>query len=487
MAKIQALYSRVSTDIQREKGFSVPRQKEWLEEEAKIRKFKNIKHYPDNGYSAKDINRPSFKKLLSDIENESVDVVMVYKSDRIARHTVDLLGFIDLCEKHKVEFISLSEKFDTTTPTGRLTITILASLAEWERGQTVERVRDVMWSKVEKGDFCGGQPSLGFDVKDKRLIHNEKEADIMRQIYDRFEDELSYRGLTVWLNSRGYKTKRGTTFAQSTVKRLLTNPIYKGYQSFGKRVGGARVLDKNAPVFKANVEPIISEEQFERVQYLIKTKKNEKRQLKHGQIFLLSGLCKCECGSSLDGYPQFKKSNGKLYCYYICHDHTQKGTCIYKIRIPKEDLETKVIEEVRRMAKIKFEEAEAAEFAKRNNKDTANENLKRVETSIRDLKAKKGRLIDALADGSLPKEDVVKKFDKITLDLEDAEKERQILLAEINPAERQKRASLLERVNELNGDIFSLKTEDKKSILKQLIKEIRVSKSGEVEVDLYDL
>ncbi len=488
MAKIQALYSRDSTETQRKKGLSVPRQKKWLEEEAKRRKFSNIRHYPDDGYSAKDDNRPSYKRLLSDIENDLINVVIVYKGDRIARNTIGFLGFVDLCNKHDVELISLSEKFDTTTPTGRLTLTILASLAEWERGQTVERVKDVMWSKVKKGDFCGGQPALGLDVKDKHLVHNEKESDIVRQMNDRFEDDPFYRGITVWLNSMGYKTKRGTTFAQSTVKRILTNPIYKGYQSFGKRVGGARTVDRNAPIFKANVEPIISAEQFDRVQYLIKTKKHERRQRKHSIVFILGGLARCECGGNLDSYTMEKKQSGKKYCYYKCHNNTSKGNtvCPGNTR-PKDIIEKHVLDYVRQEARLRFEEKEAEEIELRRKQNNPHEHLKRIESSIATLKGKRSRFYDALGDGSFPKAEISKRLDKIALELEDTEIQREALLAEINPVEKEKRAGVLGKVNALNGDIFSLPDSDKKAILKQLVKEIRVSRAGEVEIELYEL
>ncbi|OGW78834.1 MAG: hypothetical protein A3I73_00845 [Omnitrophica bacterium RIFCSPLOWO2_02_FULL_45_16] len=484
MAKIQALYSRCSTDMQRDKGFSVPRQKKWLEDEAKHRKFSNIRHYPDDGYSAKDYNRPSFKRLLSDIENDAIDVVMVYKGDRIARNTVGFLEFVDLCNKHTIEIISLSEKFDTTTPTGRLTLTILASLAEWEREQTADRVSDAMWAKAEKGDFCGGQPPYGYDIKDKCLIINPTESAIIKLIYDSFEDDPFFRGVTRKLNALGYRTKRGTTFAQSTVKRLLTNVVYIGKQSYGKRAGGSKTIRKDASVFQARHEAIITEEQFNRVRYLIKNKPHERRDRKYPVDYILSELVRCECGGSIVTYTQPKKTKDgvKLYPYYVCHNYQSKGTCKRK-KIPKAYLEQQVLEQVRKEAKLKFEEQEAKDIPKKN----PQEHLKRVENTIRGIKAHRVRLIDALAEGSLPRDLVVSKMDRFTLELEDAENQRQILIAENDPKEKQERGAVLERVNKLNGDIFSLSDIDKKAIMRQIIKSIVVSKTGEIEIDLYEL
>ncbi|MDD5292267.1 MAG: recombinase family protein [Candidatus Omnitrophica bacterium] len=241
MPKIQALYSRVSTDMQRDKGLSVPRQKEWLEEEAKKHGFIHFKHFADNGYSAASTNRPAFRDLLSKIEDGLMDAVVVYKFDRLARNVQDLLDFVDLLNKHSIKFISISENLDTTTPTGRLILTVLGSLAEWERSITVERVKDVMYDKANRGHFCGGQPPYGYDVKDKHLVINEIEAKIVRKIFDKFEEFRSFRKVVIWLNDRGYLTKRGQSWPSATVKRILISHVYKGYYTYGKRAGGSKV------------------------------------------------------------------------------------------------------------------------------------------------------------------------------------------------------------------------------------------------------
>jgi site-specific DNA recombinase len=206
MNKITALYPRISINFQKDEGQSIPRQKAFLKKEAQKLGLKNIQFFVDDGFSAKNTDRPQFQNLISKIKNGEVSTVMVYKYDRIARNLLDLLGFIELLKANNVEFISLKEKFDTSTPMGRATINILGSFAQFERETTVERVQDAMKSKHMAGEFTGGQPAFGFIIKDKKLFHHPEESAVVHLIYDKFEELGTFRGVCHDLNKRGYRT-----------------------------------------------------------------------------------------------------------------------------------------------------------------------------------------------------------------------------------------------------------------------------------------
>lgn len=489
MPKSQAVYCRVSTDIQRDKGLSVPRQKEWLLTEAKRLGLTSTKDYIDNGYSAKDTNRPAFRQLVADIEAGLIDAVFVYKIDRIARNVLDLRNFLELLDKRKVKFISLSENFDTANPTGRLTLTILGSLAEWERGMVVERVKDAMWDKADKGQFCGGQPPYGYDVKGKRLVVNKREAEIVKKMFRRFEALRSLRGVTQWLNDMGYKTKRGTTWAASTVRRRISDVTYLGYYTYGKRAGNSKVYlpEKDWLIRKGDFKPIISKNQFERVRTIFRQKNFRVPQRRYGVTYLLSGLMKCECGGSLTGYTHVKK-NGKKYTYYRCHNHASKGSGICPGNsLAKEQIEGRILKYIRSKADIHFEEAEIEKVILRNDTDSPREKLLNMESNIKQIKKKQERLLEFIEDGSMPKEVIISRYDQLAKELVYAESRYQRLKEELNPKAMENRIVILEKVRSLNGNFQSLPNKTKKEILQQLIKQITVTRGGDVEIEMYEL
>ncbi|MGH9893309.1 MAG: recombinase family protein, partial [bacterium] len=143
-------------------------------------------HYDDPAYSGGHLDRPALKRLLDDIEKRRIDVVVVYKIDRLTRSLTDFSKIIEVFERHGVSFVSVTQQFNTTTSMGRLMLNILLSFAQFEREVTGERIRDKIAACKRKGMWMGGVPPLGYDVKNRRLVINEKEAKTVRQIFRRF-------------------------------------------------------------------------------------------------------------------------------------------------------------------------------------------------------------------------------------------------------------------------------------------------------------
>jgi site-specific DNA recombinase len=160
-------------------------------------------YYDDGGISGGTLERPALKRLLLDIETGLIDVVVVYKIDRLSRSLTDFAKLVEVFERHNVTFVSVTQQFNTTTSMGRLTLNILLSFAQFEREVIGERIRDKFAASRKKGMWMGGWPPLGYDVKDRRLVVVEREAAVVRRIFDRFAKTGSAFTVARELNAAG--------------------------------------------------------------------------------------------------------------------------------------------------------------------------------------------------------------------------------------------------------------------------------------------
>src|SRR6476469_5137057 len=167
--------------------------------------------FDDGGVSGATLERPALKKLLADIESKRVDVVVVYKIDRLSRALMDFAKLVDVFDRNSVTFVSVTQSFNTTTSMGRLTLNILLSFAQFEREVIGERIRDKFAASRKKGMWMGGNPPLGYDVKDRKLVINTGEAAVVRSIFERFVRVGSATTLARSLAAEGVGTKRGRT------------------------------------------------------------------------------------------------------------------------------------------------------------------------------------------------------------------------------------------------------------------------------------
>src|SRR5438477_8161277 len=168
--------------------------------------------YDDGGISGATLERPALKRLLADIEEHRVDVVVVYKIDRLSRALMDFSKLVEVFDRNNVTFVSVTQSFNTTTSMGRLTLNILLSFAQFEREVIGERIRDKFAASRRKGMWMGGFVPLGYDVKDRKLIFNKAEAATVRMIFQRFIKIGSATRLVNALQAEGRLTKRGKPF-----------------------------------------------------------------------------------------------------------------------------------------------------------------------------------------------------------------------------------------------------------------------------------
>ena len=166
------------------------------------------KHYDDAAYSGGNLDRPALQRLLKDIEDGQVDVVVVYKIDRLTRSLMDFAKLVEVFDAKNVSFVAVTQQFNTTTSMGRLTLNVLLSFAQFERELASERVRDKLAASRKKGKWTGGSVPLGYDSKDKRLVVNPAEAKTVRMIFDRYLTLRSFQKLIAELDAKGIVTKK---------------------------------------------------------------------------------------------------------------------------------------------------------------------------------------------------------------------------------------------------------------------------------------
>jgi len=309
-----AIYTRVSTDNQAEVEFN-----SCEAQEAKIRAFISSQEnmeicnvYADPGFTGANLDRPALIGLLNDIENNRIDVVLSYKIDRLTRSPKDFYYLIEVFESHNVSFISVTERFDTSTPSGRLLRNIMLTFAQFERELTSERTKDKMLERAKKGLHGGGIPPFGYKNVDKKLVIEPKEAEIVRRIFNYYIENTSIFEVYNRLKAEGLHNRQSQLFSKTALSYLLRNIIYTGKISH---------LDK---IYQGIHEPIISDEQFQQAQEI--HKKRIMPRFSPVKPHLFNGFIVCkECGSSMTATftNKIKGSKRKRYHYYRC-------TCTYK-------------------------------------------------------------------------------------------------------------------------------------------------------------
>ncbi|MFD1987440.1 recombinase family protein [Mesorhizobium newzealandense] len=263
--------------------------------------------YDDGGISGGTLERPALQRLLQDIRGKCVDVVVVYKIDRLTRSLMDFSKIVETFDAHSVAFVSVTQQFNTTTSMGRLTLNVLLSFAQFEREVTAERIRDKIAASRKKGIWMGGTTPLGYRAIDKKLVIDEVGAATVRSIFHRYMELKSVLALADELNHR--QTDAETDPARRSVSRgrlyhMLSNPVY---------IGQARHKDA---CYDGAHQPIVDVQLFASVQALLKQQGPRRRsRLNVADLHLLTGLVFDETGDRLS--PAYANNHGKRYRYYI--------------------------------------------------------------------------------------------------------------------------------------------------------------------------
>lgn len=337
-----AIYARVSTEEQAEHGYSIDAQLDALRNYCKMYGKIVAQEYVDRGVSGKSTKgRYELQKLLRDAKNGKFEEVVVWKISRLARKTIDLLQIVDELSKHKIAFRSFSENFETETPMGKFALQMMGAVGELERNTIVDNVKMGMKQRARTGNWNGGRV-LGYksissekEGKSTQLAIVEKEAVIVRKIFNMYSKGKGLRAIANKINHEGYKTKKGNAFSTATIKEIILNPVYIGKIRFNRyedwNESRRRGKSENIILVDGKHEPIITKELWNKVQSLQKMKAKKSIKNYEGN-FLLTGLLKCpKCGSAMVSsrtINTLKDGTKKVLRYYSCGAFRSKGSAV---------------------------------------------------------------------------------------------------------------------------------------------------------------
>ncbi len=291
--------------------------------------------YDDGGISGGTLERPALQRLLADIEAGRIDVVVVYKIDRLSRSLMDFAKLVDVFDRHAVTFVSVTQSFNTTTSMGRLTLNILLSFAQFEREVAGERIRDKIAASRKKGMWMGGNPPLGYDVKERKLVVNEAEAATVRAIFERFLTIGSATILARALAAEGVTTKRGRPMDKGYLYKMLNNQVYIG------------MAVHKGTAYPGEHEAIVSQDLWNKVHAIVKESPRTRANRTRAQTpALLKGLIFGADGRAMT--PVHTRKQDRLYRYYVAAKLLKGETPANVVRrVPAAEIETAVIDHVR--------------------------------------------------------------------------------------------------------------------------------------------
>jgi site-specific DNA recombinase len=305
-----AIYTRVSTDVQAEVEFNSCEAQEqkirsFIDSQEKMRIYKV---YSDQGYTGANTDRPALKEMLFDIQQGKIDIVISYKIDRLTRSPKDFYQLIEIFEKHNVSFLSITERFDTSTPSGRLLRNIMLTFAQFERELISERIRDKIAERAKKGMWSSGKAPFGYKKQDKKLAIEPREAAIVKTAFESFIAYPSLFALYNKLKEANMLNRSGLPLSKTSLDFMLKSIVYTG------------MVKHNGAVYQGIHDPIVSKVLYDEVQQLRKDKVRPKKSISYNYS-LFPGLVRCkECGSVMSATFANKLKDGERtrYFYYRC-------------------------------------------------------------------------------------------------------------------------------------------------------------------------
>lgn len=420
------------------------------------------------------MGHPEAQRMLKDVRDGRIAALVFSKLARLARNTKELLEFAEVFREVGADLVSLQESIDTSTPAGRLFFTMIAAMAQWEREEIVERVRASVPIRAQLGKSLGGAPPFGYQRIDGRLALHPEEAPVRKLVFELFAEHKGRRTVAKILNQRGYRTRRGAKFSDTTVMNFLTDPIAKGtrrtnYTSSPQRAKRWEFKPETDWVMQP-VEPLVSEDLWDTCAAIIGEKRMKNRPQRHS-VHLFAGLAYCRCGRKMyvrTGYPK-----------YVCDGCRNK--------IPIGDLEAVFREQLRNF--LVSPDDIAAHAAAANERMREKENLLEVaREELRRIAASEDRLFDLYNSEALSRDDFVRRHAPISERRRQVEEKLPALEAELDLL----RMDELVRDDAIAGarDLFSrweiMDASEKRQIVEAITDRIIIG-DGDVEIGLLRL
>ena len=505
MSKRVAIYCRVSTIEQAEEGYSIDEQNIKIREYCEREGHEIYNLYEDRGISGKNItNRPGIKQLLDDATKDKFDLVIVWKLNRISRKLLDILNIVELLNKYNIAFRSLTESFETETPSGKLQLNIMGAIGEFERETIAENVKLGLTARARDGRWCGGIV-LGYDLveipnegKKRRntiLKINEAEANTVRRIFDLYSQGYGYKAVVNRVNNEGHKSKKNRAFAVSTIKEILQNPVYIGKIRYNVRQDWSKKRRNNInanPILSDGIhEPIIDMETWNKVQVILK-----ERSKKHNKIydseFPLTGILRCPvCGAGMTiNRSTSKRKDGtrRINEYYSCGNWKNKGTAVCNSNSIRVELADEYV--LNKIMELINDESILRKVIDNINKNKSTklkpilEQLEQINKEIEKLTDKKNKNIELFEDGILDKSELSIRVKVINDDIEklkyrEQELKQDLQLAEGDPIPFEIVNEVMKRFKEVFLNMST--SQQRKQLIHLLVSKITINKEREID------
>lgn len=490
-----AIYARVSTAEQAESGYSIEGQLDVLRKYCKMHNKVVSHEFIDRGVSGKSLDgRFELQKLLRAAEDKAYDEVIVWKINRMARKTRDLLEIVDLLDKNNIAFRSYSENFETETPVGKFVLQMLASVGELERNTIVENVKMGMKQRAREGHFNGGRV-LGYkSVKIRKGKHQEtrlevvpKESLIVRKIFHLYLSGRGLKAIANQLNHEGYRTKRGNAFGTSSIRDIITNPMYIGkirygrYQAWSEKRRMGKT--KNPIIVDGAHEAIISEDVWERAQ-LLRSKKSNISPRQFDGKYILTGLMRCpECGAAMVAHRtknRLKDGSTIIRRYYACSNFKSKGSSVCRSNsVRADDAEHTIyqrINEVLNKPKILKDIVKNINQRKKKNVKPLQAELQRIDKALQKITAKREKYLHLYEEDTLDRELLLERMDELTEEADKFHTRKSEIELELGDESSQPLSYKLlqDLFQKLHYILQTASTEQVKALLKILIHQINV-------------
>ncbi|MCL6595390.1 MAG: recombinase family protein [Firmicutes bacterium] len=345
------LYCRVSTQEQANEGYSLDAQLAQLEAYCGSQGWEPGGRYVEEGYSAKNLERPQLQALLADVRSHRFKepLVLVWRLDRLTRSVADLYVLLSMLEEDGGAFRSITEPFETQTAVGKLFVTLIAAMAQWERENLIERVRlGQMHQVIHTDDWTGGRPPYGYRLVKKKLRVDPEAAAVVREVYGRFLVEGNLYAIARDLNARGIPAPGGKGWNAHRLRYILSNPVYAGIRTWQRHVRGAdgkrayrrRSRDSWKVVEDQRFPAIVDRGTWERAMGVVEGRGRVSHRHGWGEHPLTGVLVCGACGSTMNG--KLVRRGDRSYRYYRCPRRYQGRAC-QRGQVRAEDLEGLVL------------------------------------------------------------------------------------------------------------------------------------------------
>jgi len=472
-SKRVGIWIRVSTEDQ-VRGESPETHERRARLYAEAKGWNVIEVYRLDAVSGKTVKEtPEAKQMLSDMREGHITGLIFSKLARLARNTKELLEFSELFREYDADLISLAESIDTSTPAGRLFYTMIAAMAQWEREEISERVAAAVPIRAKAGKPTGGQAPYGYQWKDKQLYINPDEVKVRKLMFQLFQEHKRKKVVARLLNEQGYRTRKGGKFSDTTVDRLLRDPIAKGTRRANYTCSHdnkrAWTLKPESEWVYLEVEPIVSEELWQECNNYLDAQRSMLKRITKPTVYLFSGLTYCICGTKM-----YVPSNSPKYTCKDCRN-----------KIPIDDLEAVFHEQIKNFLVSDQEIANHLEQANEVVKEKV-ELLTVLEKDSNKLILEIDKLYDLYQSGMIDKHGFGVKYKPLVVRRDQLDNQIPELQAEIDilKISHLSQETAIEEARDVHSRWPTLSNEEKRRIIESIVERITIG-DGEIEITLY--